>query len=125
MKIYVAHSTQGNYHEDLYIPLKTSSMSTDHTFILPHENSATQYNSKELFKKHECSLVIAEVSYPTTGEGIELGWADIYQIPIICIYKEGTRPSGALKVISNTFLQYSDSNDMIAQLKSYIEKTRI
>ncbi len=100
MKIYVTHSTGFNFKQELYLPLRKSPLNTQHAISLPHEgNSMT--NSKELIKQTD--LVVAEVSYPSTGQGIELGWADSFRVPIICISQEGKKVSGSLQVITNNF----------------------
>jgi hypothetical protein len=114
MNIYVAHSTSFNFKEELYAPLRASELNSSHTIVLPHEESSAQFNSKEYLKT--CDAVIAEVSYPSTGEGIELGWANLYGVPIIAIYKEGTKPSGALKAVTDTLIEYADAADMIQHL---------
>lgn len=111
MTIYVSHSTGYNYKNELYLPIRNSQLSNKLNFILPHENSSEQYNTKELFQSGKCDLIIAECSYPSTGQGIELGWADFLHIPIAAIFKSGQKPSGALKVVSNQFIEYSDKKD--------------
>ncbi len=64
--------------------------------------------------------MIAEVSYPSTGQGIEIGWANASNVPIICIYRSGMGPSGALRFISNQIVEYSSPDDMVAKLRSII-----
>ncbi len=54
-------------------------------------------------------LVIAEVSLPATGLGIELGWADYSNTPILCIYEKGSKFSSFLKFITNNFIEYDNS----------------
>ena len=93
MKIYIAHSTKYNFKEDLYAPIRNSELNSNYDFILPHENSDGQFNSKDLFETG-CDLLIAEVSLPSIGMGIELGWANMKNIPIICFYKKGSQVSG-------------------------------
>jgi hypothetical protein len=61
--------------------------------------------------------VIAEVSFPATGQGIELGWADSFSVPVICLYKKGTKPSGSLKVITKTIVSYTDSTDLVHKIE--------
>ncbi len=123
MKIYVAHSRNFNFQNELYDPIKNSSLIANHTFIFPHEEKNESFNSKELFQ-NGCDLVIAEVSYPATGLGIELGWADIMEIPIVCIYKKDSKVSGSLRVITNTLLEYSDSSDLIAKITQEIQNLK-
>lgn len=71
MKIFVAHSSMFDFINKLYIPLWGSRLNTLHDIFLPQENGHEEV-TKELIKS--CDLVIAEVSMPSTGAGIELGW---------------------------------------------------
>lgn len=84
IKIYVAHSRSFDFKKELYEPIRKNFLNNEHTFILPHEHSEEPFNSKD-YLKDEADLVIAEVSEPSTGLGIELGWADAHQVLIICI----------------------------------------
>ncbi len=111
MKIYVAHSSGFDFQKELYSSIKNSAAAQEHTFIFPHENSSEPFNSKDLFE-NECDLVLAEVSYPSTGLGIELGWAEMLGIPVVCIYKTGSKISNALTKVSKTFLEYGDEQEL-------------
>ncbi len=71
-------------------------------------------NSMEVIKNSD--LIIAEVSYPSTGMGIELGWANTFNKRVICVYKKDTKPSSSLKVVSNEFIEYTDSTDLVNKL---------
>lgn len=95
-------------------------MSKKHTFILPHENTDKFFNSKD-FLKNDCDLVVAEVSYPTTGSGIELGWADIFNIPILCLYRQGSKPSKSLKAITKNIIEYKNKQELISAIKKYLD----
>ncbi len=114
MKIYVVHATSFDYLDELYKPLKASKLYREHEVILPHES--TEKDSKLLIEASD--LIIAEVSYPSTGSGIELGWADDLAIPILCIFKSGTKPSSALQYITNQFFSYENTQELIAQLEA-------
>lgn len=122
MNIYISHSRSFDFKNELYEPIRNSVLSQEHTFILPHENDETPFNTKELFQKKGCDLVIAEVSYPATGQGIELGWAEMLGIPIICIYKDGAKISGSLSVISKKFLMYTDTENMIQDISGVLRQ---
>lgn len=111
MKIYVAHSSSFDYQQELYKPLSDSQLNKDHELILPHLNSTDQFSSKELFQ-NGCDLIVAEVSYPSTGLGIELGWADIYNIPILFLCREDKRPSGAISVLNGKMEKYNDPSQI-------------
>ncbi len=116
MKVYVTHASTFDYQTELYKPLRASNLNTKHQLILPHENSSNLFSTKDFISQQE--LIIAEVSYPSTGQGIELGWADINKVPIICIYKSGTRPSSGLKMITEHFIEYNSPTDIIQKLNN-------
>lgn len=118
MKIYVGHSTSYDFARELYQPLKYSVEWEKHIFILPHEFKKEPTFSKDVISN--CDLVIAEVSYPSTGLGIELGWANVLGRDILCLFKNETRPSASLKIISSNFLSYSDSTDLIEKLDQWL-----
>lgn len=114
MKIYVSHSRSFDFQNELYKPLKESGLPIE--FIFPHEISAESFNSKELFESHGCDYILAEVSTPSTGQGIELGWADVYKIPMLCFYKSRTTPAGSLQVITDKIIEYKDDLDLTNKL---------
>lgn len=117
MKIYVVHSTSMNYIDELYNPLKESKLAFENEIIFPHDKNQN-INSKEIISNSD--LVIAEVSYPSVGMGIELGWAEDRNVKIVCINKINTKVSSALKFITNDFIEYKDTNDLIQKLEEYI-----
>lgn len=114
MKIYVCHAKSFDFLNELYKPLKDAKLAIE--FIFPHEQSSESFNSKELFESHGCDYVLAEVSTPSTGQGIELGWADIYGIKILCFYKAGTAPANSLQRITDKTVEYTDSIDLVNKL---------
>lgn len=115
MKIYIAHSSGFDYKNELYAPLRESELNENHEIFLPHETDEF-INTHEIIQN--ANLVVAEVSYPSTGEGIELGWAQDANVKIICIYKRGHKVSSSLREVSDTFVEYEDSKDMIRKLTS-------
>ena len=117
MKIYIAHSTKFDFINKLYAPLKSSDIAKRHQFIFPHEDEVG--NSKEIIKNAD--LVLAEVSYPSTAEGVELGWADAFGKQIIAIYKAGHKPTSALNFINLQKREYSTTTDLIAFLDQVIK----
>lgn len=119
MKIYVSHSKKLDFVDDLYKPIRESELNKLHTFILPHEDQENM-NIREVLKN--CDLVIAEVSIPATGQGIELGWANILGVPIVCVSKEGSEVSRSLKYVTNEFLTYKDPSDLITQISEFLLK---
>lgn len=124
MTIYISHSRNFDYHKDWYGLLKNSTLAKEHQFVFPHEKSSEPFNTKELFQKKQCDLVIAEVSYPATGQGVELGWANIYEIPIVCISKEGASISHSLHAVSDTFLIYKNAEEMIEKISGFLKSQK-
>jgi len=119
MKIYVSHSKEIDFANDLYKPLRESGLDKLHTFVLPHEGQKS-LNVKKTLKDYD--LVIAEVSIPATGQGIELGWADMLGVPILCVSREGNEKSKSLKYVTDKFLTYKDSNDLVAKISEFLSK---
>lgn len=122
MKIYVGHSSNFPFRDKLYKPLRESKLDREHTVVLPHEDSDEIFDSKT-FLREEADLFVAEVSEPSTGLGIELGWADEYEVPIICIHRETSNPSGALKAVTDKIAPYKSKKDLICSIDELIQKT--
>lgn len=114
MKIYVSHSKDFDFQNELYKPLKESHLPIE--FIFPHELSKNTFNSQELFQKRGCDYVLAEISRPSTGQGIELAWAHSFQVPIICVYRQGSVPAKSLETVASKVIEYSDFNNLINNL---------
>ena len=110
MKIYVGHSSSYNFKTELYSPIRNSALNSKFFFILPHENSNELFSSLEFFKSKSVDLLIAEVSYPSTGLGIELGQASSFNIPIACIYKIGNKYSNAVKALTKNIFEYDEKS---------------
>lgn len=118
MKIYIGHSKELNFREELYLPIRESRLNSEHEIILPHEiyQEANDFVTKDIIKT--CDVMIAEVSFPATGLGIELGWADSFECPIICIYRKDSKISGSLRVVCENFVEYTDREDMIEKISN-------
>ena len=117
LKIYISHASKFDYINKLYNPIKESNLFNEHEFILPHDGYKV-INTKEIISNSD--LVIAEVSLPATGQGIELGWADYATTPILCIYEKGSKISSAIKFITNNFIEYENVEDMINKIDDFI-----
>ncbi len=118
MKIYFGHSKYFDFRSELYHPVRNSGLNKAHEIIFPHEESDMPTNSKEFLKT--CDLMIAEVSFPATGLGIELGWADAFDIPILLIHKKGSHISNSSKLLTDNIIEYSDSEDLVKQIEEFI-----
>lgn len=119
MKVYVGHASSFNYVEALYQPLKNSDLWHDYQFILPHETSERPALSKEIIE--HCDAFIAEVTYPSTGLGIELGWASAVNRPIFCFAQDGSKPSSSLGFICSGIAWYADQHALINNLREWLQ----
>jgi hypothetical protein len=119
MKVYFAHPRHDYDHEkELYQPLRSSSLVAQYEFVFPHEGM-NDANSKEII--HSCDIFCAEVSQPATGVGIEIGWADSFNVPVICFHTKGTKPSNSLKYIARKIIAYSGPDDLIEKLSETLQ----
>ena len=122
MKIYVGHSNLFDYQKELYDPIKKSNLIIENDVFFPHNEKNKIIPTKDIIKNSD--LFIAEVSYPATGLGIELGFASDAEVEILCIYKKGTKPSSSLKFITDNFICYENEKDLIDRITQYL-KTKI
>ena len=84
----------------------------DFTFLLDQSNYLP--NTKELIKSYDA--VVAEISYPSIGTGIEIGWADAFRVPLILIHKEDFRPAPYYNDLSKDIIKYVSTKDMLIKL---------
>lgn len=119
--VYISHPSSYNYVDELYNPLKKSRLNKQYKFFFPH-------NVERIFEAiptdsiiSTCEYFIAEVSLPSLGVGIEIGWADISKRNIIYIYRKGTNLSYSLGFIHNViYIEYLTNEDLIIKLEEYL-----
>lgn len=116
MIIQLWHTRNSDFQKELYEPIKNSLFFPKHSFILPHDDR--DIHSKESLK--DIDLFIAEVSYPATGLGIEIGLASAYGKRILCISKKWAKISSSLKYVTQDFLVYENTNDMLEKLAVFL-----
>ncbi len=119
MKIYLAHSSNGDYFNNFYKPiLEDSELSK--IMVLPHIDEEYIHN-RDYYKDFD--LVIAEVSIPSIGTGIELGFFYDEKIPIYCIYQDNY--SKSLHAITDKIIKYNNIVDVIKDIvKENTDETR-
>lgn len=118
--VYFGHKKTGEFKREFYLPIKNTEMNEKFEVFFPHDTEEF-FNTKEIIKSSK--LIIAEVSEPAIGLGIELGWANAYGVKIICIYKKGSYISKSLSVICDAFFEYEDEisfKNIINQIASNI-----
>lgn len=116
--IYVSHSTDMDYRNELYKPIRESELNDRLDIHLPHEKSDEPYATEKFLRT--CEAIVAEASLRSTGQGLELGMANMLGVPIICIYKKGTKPAGSLKTVvdADDFYEYENKEDMIKKIEA-------
>ena len=122
MKIYLAHSREMDYRNDLYLPLRSESYFENHELILPHEIERP-VNTREFYRTID--VFIAECSYPATGLGIEMGWVYDDGKEIYCVYKKGAKISSAISAVTDRFYEYSNSKELVTIIKDIVENNVI
>lgn len=120
MKIVLTHSSDLSWKEEMYDALKGSSFGTQHEIFFPQEGGAVERITADVIRGS--AMVLAEVSLPSTGEGIELGWANAFNVPVICFYKKGSHISKSLQYITDTFIEYSTMEDMIGKIAQQLNR---
>lgn len=118
MKILVTHSSGFDFENELYLPIKASSLYAEHTILLPQDGKRMVL-TKEIIGDQD--LIIAECSYPSTGQGIELGWASMLNVPILGLYKTDKTASRALSYVTDACIQCSNGTEMVEKIVEYSE----
>lgn len=121
MEVYISHPSNIPYRTEVYQPIRNSPLNEAHTITLPHEDSTDQFDSKKYFQ-NDCKLVVAITSFPSTGVGIELGWANAFELPIVCLHKAGTQPSGSLSEVTETIEPYKNTDELLQLLSNFIQE---
>ena len=87
-------------------------------------------NSKEIFKRDmhlvkSCQLIVAEVSEPSHGVGIELGVGYCMGHSLILLHEKGKKISRLAKGLPNAIiLEYKNIEDLKKKLNSALEKLK-
>lgn len=120
MKVYIIHSSKCDYQDELYRPIKESSLVKKHDFVFLYDETQSPGSTKKVIQ--DCDFVIAEVSYPSIGSGIELGWADAFNKPILCVHKKGEKTSQFISILTQKIFQYEDSKELINILETNLKQ---
>jgi nucleoside 2-deoxyribosyltransferase len=119
MKIYVAHSSNFDFKNKLYMPLRASALNSEHEILLPQEGPIEEITLDMI---NTCDAVVAEVSMPSLGAGIEIGWADAAGVPVIAMYEKDAHPSFSIDNAVSDRFSYAGPDGMITQLTAALLK---
>lgn len=122
MKIYFGHSREFDFEEEYYKPIERNEILQKETLLFPHKNGANEGQSRDFYKSLD--LFIAEVSYATTGLGIELGYAKDDNIPIYCFYKKGTYPSSSINSVTKDIIEYENEDELVSNIVEIVKKLK-
>ena len=120
MRIQFGHTRDFDFENELYLPVRRSGLWNEHDILLPY--SGEPPDSRETLKTQD--LFVAEVSFPSTGLGIELGFASLYGVPILCVYRQGTRLSNSLRFVTDSFLEYATSDELVDGIADRVQDLR-
>lgn len=116
MRIRIGHSTAYDFKTQLYAPLRTLALPEGTALSLPHEYGAAGDCTRAYFAEG-CDLFLAEVSYPSTGLGMEIAYAAVADVPIVFVHRKDCRPSSSLRRVSESFFAYADESELKQQLQ--------
>jgi hypothetical protein len=121
MNIYVGHSSSINFEDRLYRPLEKSKISDRYNLVFPHKDDKQIFDSKR-FLREECDLFVAEVSEASTGLGIELGWADMLEVPVLAVHREKSEYSNSIKAVADEIEAYSGTDELINIIENKLKE---
>ena len=113
MKVYLAHSSNCDYINKIYKPI-LNDPELSKIIILPHMEKDNMHNRNYY---EDFDLVIAEVSAPSTGMGIELGFFYDSKVPIYCLYQGDY--SKSVEVVAKKIIEYID---LVKTIKGIIKE---
>lgn len=121
MNIYISHCGGSyDYENELYKPIQESELARTHQFFLPHEPQNIDTDAVTELKHTD--LLVAEASYPSTGQGIELAQAKAAGVPIICFYKTGAKTSSSLRFVTDKIIEYTEIPDLFVKLQAELDE---
>jgi hypothetical protein len=118
MKIYVAHATNFDYVNEIYKPIREDILLKNYEIVLPHEEE-NYLHDRDYY--NDFDIAICEVSYPSTGLGIELGFLYDGKTKIYAFYKKGCNYSKSILAITKELIEYDNKEDFINKVKNIIK----
>ena len=119
-KWFVSHPSGGMQHTPTFFnAISTFSAEQDSIeLVYPHNEEGDVQLTKDSISS--CDLVIVEVSIPSTGSGIELGWANASGKPILAFHQGGSEPSPAIKFVTQDLKVYVTEEHIIEALRGMV-----
>ena len=116
-KWFVSHPSGGLQHTPTFFhAINTFAQENSKIeLVLPHEKQEEVQLTKDSIT--ESDLVLVEVSIPSTGSGIELGWANAAGKQIIAFHQGGSDPSPAIKFVTSQIHVYVTEEHILEVLR--------
>jgi hypothetical protein len=118
LNIYFVHSTKFDYNNLIYKKILSSSICLAHNLMLPMTKEYQNINAKELMAKAD--IIIAEVSNPSFGLGLELKWLSKVNKPKLFLSLENTIPSKYQKLVPS--IKTTDENTYLQAIEDFIKE---
>jgi hypothetical protein len=118
LNIYFVHSTKFDYNNLIYKKILSSSICLAHNLMLPMTKEYQNIYAKELMAKAD--IIIAEVSNPSFGLGLELKWLSKVNKPKLFLSLENTIPSKYQKLVPS--IKTTDENTYLQAIEDFIKE---
>lgn len=117
---FVSHPSGGMQHTPTFFNAINdfAKQHTNISFKFPGETKEDIQRTKDDIASAE--LVLVEVSIPSTGSGIEMGWANAAGVPIIAFHQGGAEPSPAVKFATRDIHVYVTEEHIMDVLKALV-----
>lgn len=120
MKWFISHPSGGMQHTPTFFDAikQFTEERSGIEVTYPHEQQAEVQLTQTAIT--EADLVLVEVSVPSTGSGIELGWANAAGKKIIAFHQGGSEPSPSVKFVTSEVHTYVTQEHIIDVLETLI-----
>ena len=116
LNIYFVHSTKFDYNNLLYKRLLSSSVCLSHNLMLPQTKEYQEKYTKDLMAKAD--VIVAEVSNPSFGLGLELKWLLKYDKPKLYLSLNNEIPKKYKKYVAG--IKETDESTYIKAIEDFI-----
>lgn len=116
-KWFVSHPSGGMQHTPTFFNAinRFSELQSGVEIVFPHDvESEVQMTKDELA---QVDLVLVEVSIPSTGSGIEMGWANAAGKKVVAFHQGGSAPSPAIKFVASEIQVYVTEDHILEVLE--------
>lgn len=113
---FVSHPSGGPQHTPTFFNA-IDHFAREHSkiaIVFPHTTAEEVHLTKKAIET--CDRILVEISIPSTGSGIEMGWANAVGKPITAFHQGGSEHSPAVKFATEDIHVYITEDDIVEQL---------